>query len=65
MRYIVDQLPREPVDCPFCSPALYGCKYWCDFCQIDCNHFNDASRELSTNCHGLVSLTGIIKQVMK
>lgn len=65
MRYIVDKLPPKPIDCPFCVPSLYGRNYWCDFCQTECNRFNDASIELRPTCNGLVSLTGIISQCMK
>lgn len=62
MRYLVDEMPHEPIDCPFCEPKLYKNEYICTKTGGLCGRFTDCPFPLETpySCDGLVSVPGLI-----
>lgn len=62
MRYIVDKMPEQPIECPFCStPNMFG-DYTCTLTNGLCGRFTDCAFPSTTpnSCDGLVSVPGFI-----
>ena len=62
MRYLVDEMPREPIDCPFCEPKLYNHEYACARTGGLCGRFTECPCPFETPffCDGLVSVPDLI-----
>ena len=62
MRYLVDQMPTLPIECPFCSsPNLFG-DYTCNLTNGLCGRFTSCPfpREVPYSCDGLIAVPGLI-----
>lgn len=62
MRYLVDEMPRTPVDCPFCEYTLMQNEYRCACTQHLCGRFTSCPFPVETpaSCDGLVSIPALI-----
>lgn len=62
MRYLVDTMPRNPIDCPFCEPKLYKNEYNCAKTGGLCGRFTACPFpvETSCSCDGLVAVPALI-----
>lgn len=71
MRYLVDEMPREPIECPFCEPKLYNHEFTCSKTGGLCGRFTECQFQVDFrecplpiktpySCDGLVSVPGLI-----
>lgn len=62
MRYLVDEMPRNPIDCPFCEASFFKGEYRCSFTNGLCGRFTRCPFPVETpqSCDGLVSVPGLI-----
>lgn len=62
MRYLVDEMPHEPIDCPFCEPTFYNIEFHCSKTNGLCGRFTKTPFpcEVPYSCDGLVSVPGLI-----
>lgn len=64
MRYLVDEMPRKPIDCPFCEPSLYTNigEYRCSAISGICNRFTHCPfpNESQISCEMLIAVPDII-----
>lgn len=68
MRYLIDEMPHEPIDCPFCEPmpvlrdnAIQN-DYICAKTGGECGRFTECPFPVETpySCDGFVSVPGLI-----
>ena len=64
MRYLVDEMPHKPIDCPFCETKLYKNEYTYTCAKTGglCGRFTECPFPVETpySCDGLVSVPGLI-----